>query len=116
MKQTTKTRSSGKRHANGRPAATYLALIEHFPLRPLRSERDYDVAAAVLDRLAVRPEGSLERGEQDYFDTLVLLVEDYESRNDPVDTSNVDPVDVLKFNRVIAKDIRAKDMVDLGFQ
>ena len=25
-------------------------------------------------------------------------------------------VDVLKFNRVIAKDIKAKDMVDLGFQ
>ena len=44
-------------------------------MRPLRCERDYDAAAAVLDNLAVRPEGSLGAGEQDYFDTLTLLVE-----------------------------------------
>ena len=55
MKPTTpKTRAAGKRRANCRPAATYLALIDLFPLRPLRSERDYDTAVTVLDRLAVR--------------------------------------------------------------
>jgi HTH-type transcriptional regulator / antitoxin HigA len=97
MKQTTKARPSGKRHANGRPAAAYLALIEHFPLRPLRSEREYDVAVTVLDALAVRPEGSLERGEQDYFDTLTMLVEAYDQEHHDLDTKDCDPLTMLKY-------------------
>jgi len=80
MKQTaTKVRSSKKQPANGRPAPVYLTLIHRFPLRPLRNERDYDAAVAVLDTLAVKPEGSLDSGAQDYFDTLTLLVEAYDN-------------------------------------
>ena len=43
----TKARPAGKRQANGRPAAAYLALIDTFPLRPLHSEREYDAAVRV---------------------------------------------------------------------
>jgi HTH-type transcriptional regulator / antitoxin HigA len=97
MKQTAaKARPSGKRHANGRPAPAYLALIDHFPLRPLRSGRDYDAAVAVLDTLAVRPEGSLGAGEQDYFDTLTMLVEAYD-REHYVDTGHRDALSMLKY-------------------
>jgi HTH-type transcriptional regulator/antitoxin HigA len=97
MKQTTKTRPSGKRQANGRPAPAYLALIDLFPLRPLRSERDYDAAIAVLDTLAVRPEGSLERGEQDYFDTLTMLVEAYDQEHQDLEAEDRDPLAMLKY-------------------
>lgn len=79
------------RPTNSRPDAAYLALIERFPLRPLRSERDYDAAVAVLDSLAVRPEGSLESGEQDYFDTLTMLVEAYDQEHHDMDAENRDP-------------------------
>jgi HTH-type transcriptional regulator/antitoxin HigA len=97
MKRATKARPAGKRPANGRPAAAYLALIEHFPLRPLRSERDYDVAVAILDVLAVRPERSLERGEQDYFDTLTILVEAYDEEHHGMDAEDGDPLTMLKY-------------------
>src|SRR5215831_12699183 len=98
MRQTaTKARVVRQRSANGWPAPTYLALIENFPLRPLRSEREYDNAATILDRLAVRPEGSLDAGEQDYFDTLTLLVEAYD-REHYADAKNTeDPLIMLKY-------------------
>ena len=97
MKPTTKARPAGKRRANGRPDAAYLALIERFPLRPLHSERDYDAAVAVLDMLAVRPEASLQRGEQDYFETLTMLVEAYDQEHHGIDAEDCDPLAMLKY-------------------
>lgn len=90
-------RPAGKRQAAGRPAPAYLALIDLFPLRPLRSERDYDAAVAVLDTLAVRPEGSLDPGEQDYLDTLTMLVEAYDREHHDLDTEPRDPLAMLKY-------------------
>ena len=98
MKQTaTKARPAGKRQANGRPAPAYLALIDIFPLRPLRSERDYDAAVTILDTLAVRPEGSLDPGEQDYLDTLTMLVEAYDRERYNLATEQRDPLTMLKY-------------------
>src|SRR5712692_6864516 len=98
MKQTaTKARPAGKRQANRRPAPAYRALIDIFPLRPLRSERDYDAAVAVLDTLAVRPEGSLDPGEQDYLDTLTMLVEAYDREHHDIGTQHRDPLSMLKY-------------------
>jgi antitoxin component HigA of HigAB toxin-antitoxin module len=98
LKQTAaKPRVGEKRQANGRPAPPYLALIAAFPLRPLRSERDYDAAVAVLDALAVRPEGSLDSGEQDYLDTLTMLVEAYDREHHDIDPEPRDPLTILKY-------------------
>jgi HTH-type transcriptional regulator / antitoxin HigA len=98
MKTTaTKVRPSGKRQANGRPTPAYLALIDMFSLHPLRSERDYDAAVVVLDSLAVRPERSLDSGEQDYFDTLTLLVEVYDREHHDLDGEPRDPLTMLKY-------------------
>jgi HTH-type transcriptional regulator / antitoxin HigA len=95
MKRTaTKARPRGTCSAT--PSLAYQALIDVFPLRPLRSEPDYDAAAAILDALAVRPEGSLDRGEQDYFDTLTMLVEAYD-REHYEDAEPREPVAVLKY-------------------
>jgi HTH-type transcriptional regulator/antitoxin HigA len=98
MKQTAaKARPGEKRRESFRPTPTYLALIDRFPLRPLRSERDYDAAVAVLDALAVRPEGALDPGEQDYLDTLTMLVEAYDREHYEIDTEPHDPVSMLKY-------------------
>jgi HTH-type transcriptional regulator / antitoxin HigA len=98
MKQpATKARPAGRRAANGRPAPAYLALIDLFPLRPLRSERDYDAAVTVLDALAVRAEGSLHVGEQDYLDTLTMLVEAYDQEHHGMDAAQGDPLGMLKY-------------------
>ena len=98
MKPTaTKSRPARQRPANGRPDPAYQALIDVFPLRPLRSERDYDAAAAVLDALVVRPEGSLDAGEQDYLDTLTMLVEAYDREHDEIDSEGREPLAMLKY-------------------
>jgi HTH-type transcriptional regulator/antitoxin HigA len=98
MKQTvTKARSAGKRQPNGHPDPAYLALIDVFPLRPLHSDRDYDAAVRVLDSLAVRPEGSLGPGEQDYFDTLTMLVDAYDREHHDLDHQYGDPLTMLKY-------------------
>jgi HTH-type transcriptional regulator/antitoxin HigA len=98
MKQTvTKPRSARTRQARYRPAPAYLALIDQFPLRPLRSEQDYDAAVSVLDTLAVRPEGSLDSGEQDYLDMLTMLVEAYDLDHHAIDIDQGDPLAMLKY-------------------
>jgi HTH-type transcriptional regulator/antitoxin HigA len=98
LKQTeTKSRPAGRRQPTIRPAPAYLALIDLFPLRPLRGERDYDAAVRVLDTLAVRPEGSLDPGEQDYLDTLTMLVEAYDREHHDVAPEPRDPLAMLKY-------------------
>src|SRR2546421_654539 len=98
LKQTvTRTRPAAQRQANGRPGPAYVALINFFPLRPLRSARDYDAAIAVVDTLAVRPEGSLRPGEQDYFDTLTMLVEAYDREHHELEMEHRDPLSMLKY-------------------
>jgi HTH-type transcriptional regulator / antitoxin HigA len=78
------------RHAVG---AAYLDLIQQFPLRPLRSEADLDAAIAVIDSLTDRNKLTLD--EQDYFDVLARLVEDYEDEHDPL--PEMTGVEVLRF-------------------
>ena len=86
----------GTRPRVHRPGPSYRALFDRFPLRPLRTERDYDAATVVLDALAVRPEGTLDPDEQDYFDTLTILVEAYDREHYP-DLEPSDPLDILKY-------------------
>lgn len=56
--------------------ATYPELIEQFPLRPIRSERQLDRATRLAFQLASGKR--LSRGEQDYLDVLTHLIEVYE--------------------------------------
>ena len=39
---------------------------------PIRSKADYERASAVLDKLAIRDESTLDAGESYYFETLTL--------------------------------------------
>lgn len=75
----------------------YLKLVRRFPLRPLRTEAEYDEAVQILDSLAVRPEGTLSPGEQDYFDTLTLLVQEYDGRHFQMKMERLSALEVLKY-------------------
>ena len=73
----------------------YMELVRELPLRPLRTKAEFRQAAQVLDALVTAPEGSLSAGEQDYLETLVLLIEDYDRRHRPVQ-DEPDPITILK--------------------
>ena len=54
----------------------YLALIQRFPLRPLRTDAELDAASEMVDELTDRD--NLSPAESDYLDVLGDLVEKYE--------------------------------------
>jgi HTH-type transcriptional regulator/antitoxin HigA len=49
----------------------------------------------IAGHLATYDEGTLSRGEQDYLDTLTVLIEDYQRRH-PIDMPVVSPLAMLK--------------------
>ncbi len=59
----------------------YLDLVRRFPLRPVRTETEYDAAIAVVNALAIRGEDDLTAGEADYLDVLADLVSKYEEQH-----------------------------------
>lgn len=76
---------------------SYARLIRQFVLRPIRSKADYERASAVLDKLAVRNESTLDAGESDYFETLTLLIEAYDREHYPMPVKGASPLDTLRF-------------------
>ena len=71
----------------------YLELIRQFPLRPIRTEAEYDGAARVLDSLVLR---DLTPGEADYLEVLTLLVEAFDDERDPPAWPESSPAEVLR--------------------
>jgi HTH-type transcriptional regulator / antitoxin HigA len=61
-------------------------------IRPIRSQADYDAAVAEIERLWNADPGT---DDGDKLDILATLVEKYENEHWPIDTSRVDPVDML---------------------
>lgn len=80
-----------------RITADYLRLIHEFPLGPIQSDREYEAAVAILDRLAVRPEGSLSPSEQAYLETLSLLVQAFDEMRFKIATHRMKPLQALKY-------------------
>jgi HTH-type transcriptional regulator / antitoxin HigA len=56
----------------------YLELVRRFPLRPIRTKREYAAATKVLERLVIRGDDDLNQDELDYVDVLTNLVETYD--------------------------------------
>ena len=81
------------------PSATYLALVEHFPLVPVRDERQHAAALAEIDRLLRQ---DLDEGGEDYRDALTELVGVYEGRHVPIpDASEADVLrELMASNRL----------------
>jgi HTH-type transcriptional regulator/antitoxin HigA len=59
---------------------SYLRLVREFPLRPIRNDGEYKAATAVMERLAIRGESGLDRGERDYLDGLDEFISAYDKR------------------------------------
>jgi HTH-type transcriptional regulator / antitoxin HigA len=78
-------------------ADDYFKLVRAFPLRPIRSQTEYDQAGTVLNRLLGRRDGKLTPGERDYLDALVLLAADYDRRRSRFVASNRTPHEVLRY-------------------
>src|SRR6266576_3215393 len=83
--------------APGRPKlpAAYLALLEEFPLRPIRNLAECERATKIVHRLALR-EGELDQGEEAYLEVLEGLVERYENEHFPMNLEDVSPTRVLR--------------------
>jgi antitoxin component HigA of HigAB toxin-antitoxin module len=62
------------------PMGSYLRLVGEFPLRPIRDDVEYKAATAVMERLAIRGEDGLDRGERDYLDGLDEFISAYDKR------------------------------------
>lgn len=62
----------------------------------LRTPGEYDAAAAEIDRLLdLDPQPGTE--DFDRLEMLSLLVEDYDTRNNPIDDADLSPRDVVEF-------------------
>ena len=61
---------------------SYLALVQRWPLRPIRSDQELEQATAALNRLL--DQERLDQGEQDYLDVLGDLIERYEQEQHPI--------------------------------
>ena len=73
-------------------APEYLTLIERFPLRPIRSERELKRAAKVVDGLLDRERS---KEEDSYLNVLSLLIEQYEDERHSIEP--VSAKDILAY-------------------
>ena len=89
---TTNTRSSVTGHRN---PDRYLDLVRQFPLRPIRTKREYAAASKVMEKLVVRGEDDLNTDERDYLDVLTDLVEAFDDEHVP-DADDGTPLERLK--------------------
>lgn len=66
-----------------------------FPLRPIRNGAEYERAARIIHRLALR-EGKLDAGQEAYLEVLEGLVERYDLDHHPMHPETVSPTRVLR--------------------
>ena len=67
-----------RRVADTAAADTYFALIRESPLRAIKTRADYQQAARMIGRLAVRDD--LDAGERQYLDAIEVLVGAYDDK------------------------------------
>lgn len=82
------------------------------PLRPINDEIDLRNAGEVMDRLAVLNKRT--RDQNDYLETLVLLVEAYEAAeiSDALDPSKSSGLDALRY-LMETRDMKQSDLAKL---
>jgi HTH-type transcriptional regulator / antitoxin HigA len=72
----------------------YQALIDRWPLRPISTEHELDLAFEIADELCLR---DLAKEEEDYLHVLTMLIEEYEIKAGHVPDDVVTPLELLKF-------------------
>jgi len=71
------------------------SLVRMYPPRAIHDEVEYDNMQDVIDALTSVPKRS--EGQTEYLETLAILFSEYESRVHAIDTSDLTPIDMLKF-------------------
>ncbi len=91
----------------GRQPDAYFKLVRAFPLRPIRSDEEFNEAVAVLDALIDR--APLLAEEQDYMRVLGGLVKEYEDKTIPIRPST--DAEMLRF-LMEANDLNQSQMAE----
>jgi len=76
-------------------------------IKPIRSEKDYDLT---LKRVELLMDAEFGSDDFDELDILTTLVENYEAKHYPIDTP--DPIEAIKF-RMEQEGLRQKDLVEI---
>ena len=87
---------------------TFEELNALHPLRPINDKVDFENAQQVSDRLAVLDRRSAD--QDDYLETLSVLMEKYEAEHAAIHTRDLDPIDTLRY----LMDGRGMTASDLG--
>ena len=87
----------------------YAGLCQLLTPRPIRDQVDYANVTEITDRMAGH---KLTADQEDYFDLLCRLVEDYEREHAPLDSSNVTGLEALQ-HLLEAHDTSAADLARL---
>jgi HTH-type transcriptional regulator/antitoxin HigA len=74
---------------------SYQKLMVEFAPRLIENDAEYDRAASIVHRLALR-ESRLDAGERAYLDVLELLIEQYDREQHPIATNGISPTRVLR--------------------
>jgi len=76
-------------------SSAYLSLVRRFPLRPIRTESEYDRAGELLTELFDRSD--VDDDVRGYADTLALLIEAYDQRHSAPGRDQRSPLQRLKY-------------------
>jgi len=71
---------------------TYMELVQRFPLKTIKNDREHVRACAMVSELIGR---DLDAGANDYLDTLVVLVNKYEDEHHAI-AEDMTPREVLR--------------------
>jgi len=76
-------------------------------IKPIRTEKDYDLT---LKRVELLMDAEFGSEDFDELEILTTLLENYESKHYPIDTP--DPIEAIKF-RMEQEGLRQKDLVEI---
>ncbi|MDR6584755.1 transcriptional regulator [Herbaspirillum sp. BH-1] len=91
----------------------FAALSSLIPLRPIRSDDDYDRAVTTLNQLLDAGAGNEKHPLADLVDTLGSLIAEYDDKHFPL--QQVSPVDVLQF-LMEQHQLTQSDLPEIGSQ
>ncbi len=73
----------------------FSGLARQFEVRPIRSQRELDLAMQIIDSLAIRDR--LTADQRDYLEALSTMVEVYERDHTSATAAGMSPVEALRF-------------------
>jgi HTH-type transcriptional regulator/antitoxin HigA len=86
------------KNIKNRAADDYLDLVKRFPLRPIRSEDQYDQAVEIVGALiGLADHPGLTAGQSDYADALGAFVRTYDVEHYPIQHTLKTPIERLKY-------------------